>query len=371
VTITWRQALRWRLKRQFLTNDSGDAAGAVEDVVDRLTAVPAWSGDPDYAVRARHTGSEPGGIDRALADGRLVKVFAFRGATHLMTPDQAATHLAVRAAGRMWERTSWQSYYGLTPQDWPSLRQAVRESLADGPLTLNEVADAVAARGRFRHLRAAIAEANTFIKPFCWQGDVCFGPDRHGRPTLMALADNRYWPGLPDLETAGRKAVKGYLSAYGPATPERLRYWLAEGLGAGRKRLTAWLAALADQIARVDLDGDAAMVLAEHADDLASTRAAPTVRLLTGHDQWVLGPGTADRRVVPAQLRPAMTRGANIVIADGVVAGTWKVAADTLTVCCPENGAAGRRPDDRALAEQAEHAAHLLGRQLDLRIDRC
>ena len=74
-------------------------------------------------------------IARALAEGRIIKTFLFRGATHLVTPEDGGADLALRAASRMWELPSWQSHYGLTPSDWPFLREAVREALADGPMT--------------------------------------------------------------------------------------------------------------------------------------------------------------------------------------------------------------------------------------------
>lgn len=93
--------------RQFLAPVGTET---VEEVVGRLGALPAWSGDPELAVRMRRGRSEAGDVDQALADGRLIKVFAFRGATHLMTPGDAGVYLALRAAGRMWELPSWQSH---------------------------------------------------------------------------------------------------------------------------------------------------------------------------------------------------------------------------------------------------------------------
>ncbi len=56
------------------------------------------------------------------------------------------------------------------------------------------------------------------------------------------------------------------------------------------------------------------------------------VRLLPGHDQWVMGPGTKDVHVTPPALRDLMTRKANPVIVGGVVSGTWARKGDELTV---------------------------------------
>src|SRR5689334_6676847 len=101
VTISWSQALAWRMRRQLL-EPIGDAS--VEDVVRRLGAIRAQLDTAaELAVRTRQQRSRSGEVERALADGRLIKTFAFRGATQLMTPEDGGAYLALRAASRMWE----------------------------------------------------------------------------------------------------------------------------------------------------------------------------------------------------------------------------------------------------------------------------
>lgn len=352
--VTWAQALAWRMDRHLLAPTGMLPA---DDVVNRLGAIPAWSGDPGYAVRVRQAESDPGDLERALAQGRLIKVFAFRGATHLMTPAGAAVHLALRAASRMWERRSWRDHYQVEPEEWPSLRRSVREALADGPRTLEELAAAVTTTDRFAHLGPALSATDTFLKPFFWQGDVCFGPTRNGQVTLQALAQNRYWPGLPEVQEAGVQAVLAYLSAYGPTTPERVHYWLGEGLGAGRRRITGWFADLGEQLTEIEVEGEPALVHTDHVEDLMAASPTSAVRFLTGHDQWVLGTGTADVHVVPPEHRPAVSRGANLVITGGVVCGTWRIAGDGPEVSWFDG--ADRSPPD--LAEQSLRVRELLG----------
>lgn len=46
----------------------------------------------------------------------------------------------------------------------------------------------------------------------------------------------------------------------------------------------------------------------------------------------MLGPGTADAHVVPPTRRAVVSRGANLAVAGGVVAGTWKVVGDQIAV---------------------------------------
>ena len=128
----------------------------VEGVVRRLGAVQAQlDSAAEIAIRTRRQRSQSGDVAGALADGRIIKTFAFRGATHLMTPEEGGNYLALRAASRMWELPSWQSFYNLVPSDWPHFREAVRQALTDGPLTRDELGAAITARREFRHLSFA------------------------------------------------------------------------------------------------------------------------------------------------------------------------------------------------------------------------
>jgi hypothetical protein len=325
---TLEHALAWRRGRQNLTGGARSAA----EVVRRLGAVPAWLGDAELAVRLRLRLAEPtpDAVAGALRDGTLITTYAYRGSMHLLAADQAGVHLAVRCANRQWELRSWQEHYDLTPQDWPDLRAAVREVVADGPVRHSELVDQVAT-GRFRHLRDGLANpSHTLLKPLAWQGDICFGPAAGGGPTFQSPAASPHWTGLPDLDDAGRAAVRTYLGAYGPAPRESVHYWLVAGLSAGRKRLDRWLTELRDDIAEIDVDGVPMLLLHEHLDELHATEPDPdAVDLLPGYDQWVMGPGTADPRIVPPANRQPVTRGANVVLRGGRVAGTWKLDGRT------------------------------------------
>ena len=186
VSVSWSQALAWRMRQQLL-----DPVGteSVEGVVRRLGAVQAQLDTAaELAVRTRRQRSRSGEVARALADGRIIKTFAFRGATHLMTPEDGGAYLALRAASRMWELPSWQSYYNLAPSDWPRLREVVRQALADGPLTLEGLGAAITARSQFRHL-SFVFDGNpwTLLKALAWQGDLSFGPAQGGRTTFQRL----------------------------------------------------------------------------------------------------------------------------------------------------------------------------------------
>jgi winged helix DNA-binding protein len=350
--------------RQQLLEPIGTAS--VEGVVGRLGAVQAQlDSAAELSIRTRRQHSRSGEVASALTDGRIIKTFAFRGATHLMTPEDGGVYLALRAASRMWELPSWQSYYSLAPSDWPTLRETVRQALADGPLSLEQLAAAITAESQFRHL-AFVFDSNpwSLLKALAWQGDLSFGPAQ-GRTTFQRLDGNPRWAGVPELDEAGMRAVEAYFAAYGPATTDRVQYWLGEGLGAGRKRIAAWIAGFGDRLVAVDVEGEPAFVLREHLEDLAATSPTTAVRLLPGNDQWVFGPGTADPHIVPPARRALVSRGANIVIDGGVVSGTWTLNSDLVAVdWFAERGL----PREEGLADEVERLATVLGLPLRLSV---
>jgi Winged helix DNA-binding domain len=356
VSITWDHALAWRMERQRL---EPVGSGSVADVVRTLGAVLAMDeGAAELAVGSRRAGSRSGELGRALEDGQVIKSFAFRGAVHYLSPDDAGAYLALRASGRQWELPSWQQYYQLKPGDWPGFRAAVRQALEDGPLTVKQLGTVVTRGGAHRHLRAVFDDgAGTLIKPLTWQGDVSLGPRRGGQQTLQRLDDNPRWTGVWDLEEAGPHAIAAYFRAYGPATHDHVHYWLGNGLSTGRKRLQVWLTRMRDRLAEVEVAGESAFVLREDVDALMATRPRRALRLLPGHDQWVIGPGTKDAHVVPPARRTPVTRKANLLVAGGVVRGTWVARAGEIAVTWfAENG---KPPIDDVTAEVDRLSAFL------------
>jgi len=360
-SIDWPRALAWRMGRQLL-----DPVGteSVEGVVRRLGAVQAQTDSAaELSIRTRLERSRSGEVAQALAEGRLIKTFAFRGATHLMTPEDGAVYLALRASSRMWELPSWQSHYGLTPSDWPRFREVVREALAERPMTRDELGAAITCRPEFRHLGFAFPDhAWTLLKALAWQGDMSFGPPRDGHATFQRLDPNPRWARVPDLDEAGMRAVEAYFRAYGPAGPDHLQYWLGSGLGAGRKRIQAWVAAFGDRLVALDMDGESLFILREDLEELAATPPTNAVRLLPGYDQWVLGPGTADTQVVPRARRALVSRQANLVILGGVVSGIWTLRQGRVSTAWFAE--AGPPPQD-ALADEIARLGAILDRRLE------
>ena len=360
-SVTWSQALAWRMERQLLEPVGSES---VAGVVRRLGAVLSMDESlAELAVRIRRSTSRPGELAAALGDGEVIEAFAFRGSMHYLSPEEGGMYLAIRSAGRQWELPSWVEYYRLTPSDWPDFRAAVRAALSDGPLTVVELGQALTRHRAYRHLKPVFDEgAGTLIKPLSWQGDLSFGPPRDGRRTLQRLDGNPRWRGIPDLDDAGPRAITAYFRTYGPATLDNLHYWLGNCLSAGRKRLESWFAGLGDRLVAVDVEGTVAYVVREDVDALEVTHPSEAVRFLPGHDQWVMGPGTKDAHVTPSTRRDLMTRKANPVIVGGVVCGTWARKGDEITVTWLDE----RRRPGKAIEREAGRLAAILDRDLRL-----
>ena len=349
-TTTWARALAWRLERHLL-DPVGD--GSAADVVRRLGAILAMDQRlAELAVATRRTTREEGALARALEAGEVIVGFTFRGALHYLTPEEGGMYSSIRTANRQWELRSWVDHYRLSPEDWPDFRATVREVLRDaGPLSLPELWATVGRDPRWRHLPAILEPdgGGTLVKPLSWQGDLSF-VRRDGRWAVQSLETNPHWGGTPPLDEAGPRALLAYVRTYGPVTRDHVEYWFGSCLSAGRKRLAGWFDGLREQLAAVDVGGTTAYVLGEDLDSLLGAEPSDAVRLLPGHDQWVMGVGTSDETVVPPQLRESVTRKADLVLHGGVVRGTWRRRGDDVVVAWQDGPAAPRSAVDAEVA---------------------
>ncbi|MFT4217745.1 MAG: crosslink repair DNA glycosylase YcaQ family protein [Micropruina sp.] len=328
-----RRALAWRLRRHGLDPASGTDA---TDVAERVLAVRGWPDrTADLAFGVRLAEPVPDVVPRAVEVGELIRSYAFRGGSYVFAPEIGAVLLAVRTVTAIWRTDRWQRQGDIVVDDWEPVRDAIRTALADGPLTRDEIAEHLRRSPTLRRLADAAATgagADTLYKPLHWWGDICFGPARGRQATFRLLRGDPHWPGLPDVEDAGRRAIVHYLHAYGPATEANLQYWLSEGLGVPTRRLAGWLAELADVVTAVSMDGLPCLALTADLDEMAATEPSDAVVLLPGYDPWMLGPGTADPLIVTPARRALITNGGNAIIRDGQVCGTWRPHAHTVMV---------------------------------------
>lgn len=357
------RALAWRLHRHGLDAPSADGAA---EVAERVLALRAWPHDlAELAIGIRSAHPAPGALARALETGEVVAAYALRGGSTALTPSAASVLLRVRATTRVWETARYQRQGRFALEDWAPLRESVRRVLADGPRTRAEISAHLARDPALRHLAEAATGigADSLYKPLHWWGDICFGPPRDGTATFRLVREGEHRPEHQDLDEAGPEAVRLYLAAYGPATEENLLHFLAEGLSAPRRRVLGWLADLGDEVTTVQLTGPSnaasgsatseaqaptqtpslAYVLTADLDRITATEPTDAVRLVPGFDPWIMGPGTADPRLLAPARRALASRGAHLMLRGGVVTGTWRRSGDALTIdWFPEAGLSPR-----------------------------
>jgi hypothetical protein len=341
--------------------------GSVPQVVRRLCGVQAQvASSAELAIRVRRQSSRPGEIARALSEGSLIKTWAMRGTLHLLTPEEGGAFLSLLAAGRSWERPSWQQWFGVSPKQIDALRETVRKALDGKVLTREELITAVVAQRGLGHVGDALRSGwGTLLKPLAWQGVLCFGPSQGNRVTfrLPEHASSR-WAGVPDPDEAAPTVIVAYFGAYGPATIQNFRSWLSQGR-IGARQLRAWFDALGGRLTVVEVEGERVYILAEHLEELAATKPTSAVRLLPGFDQYVLGPGTDDGHVVSARRRRAVSLQsgwiAPVVVAGGSVKGTWQPDGDLVRVGWFKEAGA---PPRSQIKEEVERLASILDRDL-------
>jgi hypothetical protein len=356
------------MRRHFL-DPVGDRPVAA--VVRRLCGVQAQvASTAELCVRVRRKTSKAGDVARALKDGRIIKTWAMRGTLHLLTPEEAGYFLSLLASRRLWDLPSWQRYFRITPKLMDVYRDVARDALDRRVLTREELIAAVTARRGLAHFGEHLRSGwGSLLKPLAWQGELCFGPSQGNRVTFTSPhAASSRWAGVPEADDAAPLAIAAYLRAYGPATVDAFAMWLAGGWS-GKGRLRRWFAALGPRLAEVDVGGQRAYVLVEDLDELMSSKPTRQVRLLPGFDQFVLGAGTKDGHVVPTRRRTAVSKQsgwiAPVVLAGGVVHGTWQLAGARIQVAWFKEAGAVQRT---GLQDEAKRLSTILGRDLRLEV---
>ena len=325
--MTWRGVTARRMARSLLAAPALDVPPA--DVARALCGVHAQilqAAELSIGRRNRTTRSE---VQQALwVDRTLVKTFGPRGTVHLL----ATADLPM-----------WTGALSAMPSSVPGFPDPIRFSaeeteevitgigaaLADAELTIDELTEALHERvgpwaveqtmpafqvlwPRWRQLTSTAAH----------RGVLCFGTDR-GR-NVTYTNPHRWLPGFvpQDGGEAVRALVRGYLHAYGPATPQHFAKWL----NVPARRAVEAFEGMADVLERAELEGTPAWVIA--GDAAVPATAVTGIRLLPYFDAYVVAaqprerlyPGAAGTRA----LSPSGQAGNYpVMLVDGVVGGVW------------------------------------------------
>jgi hypothetical protein len=301
-------------------------AATPEEAVSRLTAVQAQEyGSGLWAIGLRTHGCTQTDVERAIAEGKIVRSWPMRSTLHFVAArdlrwmlDLLGPTAIARGAGRARQLE-------LTAETFTRSRKTLRTALSGGSRLTRPAAF------------AALEEAGIptrdqrgihILSRLCQEAVLCLGP-REGKQQTFVLADD--WvpqTKLPTRDEALARLAWRYFTGHGPATVRDFTWW--SGLSAAE--------------ARSGLEGAKPKLVHETADGTdywfaapAGTAAAPAIHLLPAFDEYLVG--YTDRRAVldPESVRLINAGGGMLspaIVKNGRIIAAWKrtVARHHVTV---------------------------------------
>ena len=317
--LTWEQVSVLRRRAQRLDRPATESVAATVRTVGGIQAqAPAAAA---LSVRPRCTGVTAAQIEEARVEKRsIVRTWLMRGTLHLVASDDLPWLLPL--FGPLFSTASRRRRLELGLDD-DTVRHgvtALRDALADGPLTRDQIAQRLAERGM-----ELVGQARPHLIGYAaQQGVVCCGPDQGSEPTYVLLRDWLGYQPHPAPETMLPELVRRYLTAFAPARPEDMAAW--SGLSMRDVRV-AW-AGVADEILEVAVEGQPLWLLKRDADPLDFIEIQPSpVRLLAAFDTLLLG--YRDRQWLHSSEYEQRIKGGGILpaalLVEGRLAGVWAI----------------------------------------------
>jgi Winged helix DNA-binding domain len=297
---------------------SGPPLASPAEAVRWLVAVQSQDyGPAKWSLGERTRGAGDADVDRAYADGLILRTHVLRPTWHFVHPDDIRWLLALTAP-RVHAQNG--DYYRQTGVDEAALAKCNRllsDVLRGGNhLTRKELEPVLAGAGiAAKGLAMVYALMRAEL-----DGLVCSGAPK-GKQHTYALLDER----APDARTLPRdealvELVARYFASHGPATEKDLRWWSSLTLAEIRQGIEAAGA----RLEREEHDGVAYWSAGRAA---VPAPASPKVHLLQGYDEYFVGYSESRGLCDRARMRPDPTeRMAYIgaVILDSQLAGHWK-----------------------------------------------
>ena len=339
-----------RLHNQRL---EGEPLASPVDVVRWLGAVQAQDyGPAKWSLGERARGTVDADIDRAMAEGAILRTHMLRPTWHFVLP-QDIRWVQALTAPRVHAQNAY--YYRQTGLD-DGVRTKARRSMVDAlrggnHLTRGELAavlagEGIAAKGLGLAYILMDAELDCVI---------CSGPLK-GRQHTYALLDERA-PPAPSLtrDEALAELVVRYFTSRGPATARDLRFWSSLPLADIHRGIEVAGA----RLEREELEGLSMWSAPGEAPVRPSS--SPRVHLLQGLDEYFVGYGESRGFCHRAAMEPmpvdrAIYNGA--LILDSQLAGHWKRAVTKRSVTFV---VALRTPFDDAQMRALQDAADAYG----------
>jgi hypothetical protein len=343
----------WRLHNLRL---SGAPLEAPEDVVGWLGAVQSQDfGPAKWSVAQRTDGVGDAAIDRAFADGAILRTHVLRPTWHFVPPADIRWMLELTAPRVHALNAYYYRQLGLDDAALERCNALLVGALQGGAqLTRKQLAATLEGGGvALGGFRLAYLLMNAELR-----GIVCSGAPR-GKQQTYALLEERAPPATPRTrDEALAELTLRYYTSHGPATVRDFGWWSSLTAADIRRGLELVASRLQHQV----VDGVAYWFAGSAP---AATPASPVVHLLQGYDEYIVGYSQSKSLLNLAgrallQDRPMFN---GVAILDGQVAGHWKRTLNRDTVAF---AVALYEPFDDAQAKALQAAADRHGEFLGL-----
>lgn len=299
------------LRRLHACGLTGPLRRSPEQVTGDLLAVQSQDVQPSsWSLAQRTVGGTDALVTQARDDGRLVRTHVLRTTWHDVRPDDLRWLLALTGPRVRQQTAGVRRQLGLDDELLATARRAVEPAVTGRALTRPQLAQVLADAG----LRLDARALGYVLVLLELDAVVCSGVrDRHLH--TWTLVDERVPPApAPDDPTA--ELVRRFLRGHGPAAVQDLAWWSSLRVSDLRRALGD----LGDEVRRDDVDG----LELWSAADAPPPPPAPGLQLVQLYDEHLVAFTltkhlTDPARVVGRRERPYQ----GVVLADGVVAGSW------------------------------------------------
>jgi len=350
---------RARLHNQQLSRKAFDEPG---DVVRWLGAVQAQDfAGAMWAVGQRIPGATEAGLERAFNDGSILRTHVMRPTWHFVAPSDIRWMLALTEPRVNALNSHYYRKLGLDKALFMRSNDLMADALQGGKyLTRPELMGVLGQAGIDT---SDLLRCTYLVMSAELDAVICSGP-RRGKQFTYALLDERA-PQAVMLakEEALAELTRGYFTSHGPATIQDFVWW--SGLTTSDARVGLELAR--SRLSHELIDEQTYWV---GASSPPSGETSPIAYLLPNYDEYTVG--FADRSAVldkahTEKLDPRSGILSNVVVIDGMVAGTWKRTLKKDAVIVETSLFTPLSADEtKALTDAAERYGQFLG--LDVQI---
>lgn len=360
--LSSHEVAEWRMRNLRL---DGAPLATAQQVVTCLGAIQAQDyGPAKWSVGQRTTGLTEADVERAYAEGQILRTHVLRPTWHFVAPSDIRwllelTRPRVHALSAFGRRRDQLDSHTLS-----RAREALASALRGGTqLTRNELGLGLREAGiEARGTRLAHILMHAEL-----EGVICSGVPR-GKQHTYALLDERAPPAARlTRDEALVQLTCRYFTSHGPASAKDFQWWSSLSLAEVRRGLHL----ASSQLQSETIDG-VTYWFGGSVEQCASTRR---VHLLQMFDEYLVGysrtRGALDRAGITSSLFSTINVRSGALILDTQLAGTWRRSSgkDGLLI-----EARLREPFDaeqtQALQAEARRHADFLGQALSLRVER-